>query len=398
MAAVGLAASLLLLAAGCVSTDRDDEYISRIIAETLGDVPDGQRAGPVPTGARAESAVPNMEEAAFVPAEAAMAGVEDRQAAEAGETAVERIAPTGGAATPPAEPSERMEGASLPHAIEAASPSGKTLGVVTIQPDTILWISVDEDASLNGRYIANEFGAIDFGYVGLILLGDMTTEQAEAKIRATLEGRYLNKATVTVRIAKASYDRLGVHGAVEVPGMVKIGPGSAITLREALRRAGGIRLQGRDMMVKIVRQGMKSPFGSAAEGEIYPLSLENGDAQIPRVYLRNDDLVYVYNREADKRGVGGKKIILLGEVPRRGVVEFSENEPCTLMHLLFKIGGLPRFAKANAIRIVHRDKDGRERVRIVDAEKLLADGSPENDVQLYSGDRVIVPVRKISFF
>jgi protein involved in polysaccharide export with SLBB domain len=274
----------------------------------------------------------------------------------------------------------------------------------TIQPDSVLWISVTEDPSLNGRYVVNSSSAIDFGYVGLVFLQDMTVQQAEAVIKNVLEGRYLNKATVSVKIAKASYDSVGVLGNVETPGEIKIGPGDTITLSDALRRAGGLRGNRDSNRVKIVRGGLRSPFGPAAEGEVLSLISARGELQIPAAFLRNNDLAYVFAAESSQiSGLGkrtgvGKRVILLGEVPRRGVIEFAENEPCTLMYLLFKIGGLPRFAKADRIKIVRRAKDGQEKTFVVDGSQLMDKGAPEDDIVLESGDRVIVPARKIAFF
>lgn len=272
----------------------------------------------------------------------------------------------------------------------------------TIQPDSVLWISIAEDPSLNGRYSVNNSSAIDFGYVGLVFLQDMSVEQAESAIKNVLEGRYLNHATVSVKIAKASYDFVGVLGNVEVPGEIKIGPGATITLNDALRRAGGLRGNRESNRVKIVRGGLRTPFGPAAEGEVLSLVTEGGQLRIPEVFLRNNDLVYTFASESPQLGgttkPTSKRVILLGEVPRRGVVEFAENEPCTLMYLLFKIGGLPRFAKGDKIQIVRRGKDGREKAFIANGESLMNEGNPQDDVVLESGDRVIVPARKIAFF
>ena len=277
--------------------------------------------------------------------------------------------------------------------------------VPTIQPDSVLWVSVSEDPSLNGRYIVNDASAIDFGYVGLVFLQDMGVEVAETELKRVLEGRYLKNATVSVKLAKASYDKIGVQGAVEMPSDIKIGPGATISLSEALRRAGGLRGNRENSRVKIVRGGLKTPFGPAAEGEVYSLVTGDGTLKVPDIFLRNDDLAYVFtpSMETSKgpgqmTGAGGKRVVLLGEVPRRGVVEFSENEPCTLMYLLFKVGGLPRFAKADKITVVRRNKDGSEQKFQIDGEKLMNSGKPEDDLVLETGDRIVVPARKISFF
>jgi len=280
--------------------------------------------------------------------------------------------------------------------------------VPTIQPDSVLWVSVIEDPSLNGRYLVNDASAIDFGYVGLVFLQDMRVESAEAELKRVLEGRYLKNATVSVKLAKASYDKIGVQGAIEMPGDIKIGPGATISLSEALRRAGGLRGNRENSRVKIVRGGMKTPFGPAAEGDVYSLVTTEGQLKVPDIFLRNDDLAYVFTPSSDSpqgtdgkigsTGAGGKRVVLLGEVPRRGVVEFSESEPCTLMYLLFKVGGLPRFAKASKITVVRRNKDGSEQKFLVDGEKLMNNGKPEDDLVLETGDRIVVPARKISFF
>jgi protein involved in polysaccharide export with SLBB domain len=278
--------------------------------------------------------------------------------------------------------------------------------VATIQPDSVLWVAVTEDPSLSGRYMVNDASAIDFGYVGLVFLPDLSVEQAEAEIKRVLEGRYLKNATVSVKLAKASYDRVTVSGHVEMPGEIKIGPGATISLNEALRRAGGLRASRDNSRVKIVRGGVKTPFGAAAEGEVYSLTTQDGQMKVPDIFLRNDDLVYVFTPSSEAKGVtqdsvmtgvGGKRVILLGEVPRRGVIEFSENEPCTLMYLLFKIGGLPRFARGDKISVVRRDKDGQEKKFLVNGEKLMKSGKPEDDLVLETGDRIVVPARSISF-
>jgi protein involved in polysaccharide export with SLBB domain len=271
----------------------------------------------------------------------------------------------------------------------------------TIQPETLLWVSVTEDPSLNGRYLVNSASAIDFGYVGLVFLVDMTVEQAEAAIRSALEGRYLNRATVSVKIAKASYDQIAVLGAVDMPAQIKIGAGATITLNEALRRAGGLRGNRDNARVKIIRGGMRTPFGPAAPGEVYVLSSTEGRLQVPEILLRNNDLAYVFTYETSQPGTvsgGGKRILLLGEVPRRGVVDFAENEPCTVMYLLFKIGGLPRFARADRIQVVRTAKDGREKTFLINGSDLMTVGDPKNDLVLESGDRVIVSARRFAFF
>jgi protein involved in polysaccharide export with SLBB domain len=306
--------------------------------------------------------------------------------------------PTPAAGAPPAaaaaEAPPAVREAAAEERVATPADTGEE-GRVTVQPETILQINVEEDPSLTGRYVVNDFSAIDFGYVGLVLLHEMTPEQAAAKIKSVLESRYMRRATVTVRISKASYDRVAVWGEVSRGGLIKIGPGTTISMADAILRAGGLKVGASSARVKVVRKGLLSPFQIADEGETYVFS-EGGRPRVPDVSLSNNDIAFVYSFAAGPSGE--RKILLLGEVATPGVVRFSGDEPCTLLYLLFKIGGLPRFAKSDAIRIVRRDRSGVETEIRANADILLKEGRPEDDVPLENGDKVIVPARTISFF
>ena len=78
------------------------------------------------------------------------------------------------------------------------------------------------------------------------------------------------------------------------------------------------------------------------KGEEYFLVDENGKAAVPDVSLRNNDIAFVFSTKTEAApGQRGEKVVLvLGEVSRRGSYRFASNEPCTIMHLIFKMGGL----------------------------------------------------------
>jgi protein involved in polysaccharide export with SLBB domain len=409
----------LMMVSGCVTSSSEDDYVAGILAEAMREsaVDSSSPGTSVPSRATPQTvSIAQPPSLAVQPATTVSATpaptVSVPQRAEA--RAEKALSPV---PVPPALTPDSVTPVSAPPDVIApvtALESGKVSkqprpqpAIPTIQPESVLWVSVSEDPSLNGRYMVNDASAIDFGYVGLVFLSDMSVEQAEAELKRVLEGRYLKNATVSVKLAKASYDRVGVQGSVALPGDIKIGPGATISLSEALRRAGGIHGNRENSRVKVVRGGMKTPFGPAAEGDVYSLVTQDGQLKVPEAFLRNDDLVYVFTSSSDapqqpgsavSTGTGGKRVVLLGEVPRRGVIEFAENEPCTLMYLLFKVGGLPRFARADKITVVRRNKDGTESTFLKDGEKLLNNGKPEDDLVLETGDRIVVPARKISFF
>lgn len=289
-----------------------------------------------------------------------------------------------------------------PSAIATGGGATVDIGEITIQPECIVQIQVEEDATLDGNYPVNDIGAIQFGYVGPVILFNKTEVQAEQKIREVLRQRNFRKATVRVRILKASYDKVQVSGDVNRPSLIRIGSGDSISLSEALLRAGGIRPSARNCKAQIIRGGLLSPVPFALEREVYNLVDDSGKASIPEVMLRNNDMLELVSSQpasvGGAAGGGEVEVIVLGEVGRPGVYRFGQGEPCTMMHLIFKMGSLPRFANGKAVKIMRRDSSGLEREIKVDVEKLLDNGNPDDDVPLQNGDRIKVPARRISIF
>jgi len=270
---------------------------------------------------------------------------------------------------------------------------------ITIQPDSLVQVRVEEDPSLNGSYPVNSLGAIELGYVGPVILYNRTETSAAKKIEEVLRTRDFKNATVSVRILRASYDKVRVAGAVNKDGVIKIGAGDAISLNDALLRAGGLRASVRGARVKIVRSGLLSAVAPALKGEEYSLVTDDGLPSVPSVWLRNNDVAFVFSAaEEVSREVASRSILVLGHVKREGVYVFKGSEQSTIMYLLFKMGGLPPYANGKKIQVIRRDADGFEYEYIVNALRILERGDPEEDFELENGDRVIVKGRRLSLF
>jgi len=275
---------------------------------------------------------------------------------------------------------------------------------VTIQPDTILRITVKEDPSLNGTYKVGSEGSIQFKYVGLTFMDNLAVAEAEQRIRERLEGVYVRQATVDIQILQASYDRIRVEGLVNTPGDQKIGAGSRISLHSALLRAGGVIPNAKNAIVKIVRSGMWDPIAHSKPSEVITLVDENGQPRVPDVFLRNTDLVRVESRAERRsdgkviRTTGGVQILLLGEVGKPGYVSFQVGESPTLLNLIFRVGGFSRWANDKKIEIVRRNGYGYKEVFVVDARAVAESGDPEDDFTFEDGDVVRVPERKWPLF
>jgi protein involved in polysaccharide export with SLBB domain len=289
--------------------------------------------------------------------------------------------------------------ASAPADAETVEKRPQAGGALTIQPESIVEVRVVEDPGLDGSYTVNEIGAVELGYVGPIILLNKTEEAAAGKIMEVLMGRHFKNATVRVRIMRASYDKVQVSGGVNRPGVIKIGAGDAISLNDALLRAGGLRPAARGAKVRIIRDGLLSAVALAIEGEEYVLMSEDGHPTVPDVALDNNDVAYVFTgSDSTPVEVGEKEILVLGEVNRRGVYRFPSGDPCTLMHLVFMMDGFPPYADESAVKIVRVDEEGNEQEIIVNAKDILETGDPTGDIPLKNGDRVIVPARRFSLF
>ena len=271
---------------------------------------------------------------------------------------------------------------------------------MTIHPNCLLQISVAEDPSLNSSYSVNDIGAVELGYVGPVILFNKTEKEAANKVRDVLINRDFRTATVKVRILRASYGNVRITGAVRSPGHAKVGAGDTISLNDALLRVGGLSPDAMRGRVRVYRGGMLSAMPEAAGWEEYYLETESGKPTVPEVELRINDLALVIPQDvrggqATATTLSEKIVLVLGEVGKPGFQRFGSGEPCTLMHLLFRIS-LPPFANKKSIRVVRRDESGFEQEFSVNAEKLLETGAPEDDFVLENGDRIIVPARRFT--
>ncbi|MBL7115802.1 MAG: SLBB domain-containing protein [Kiritimatiellae bacterium] len=281
---------------------------------------------------------------------------------------------------------------------EAVASQGAGQRELTIHPNCLVQISVAEDPSLNASYSVNDFGAVELGYVGPIILMNKTEKEAAKRVQDVLTSRDFRTASVKIRILRASYGHIKVVGAVRRPGLIKIGAGDTISLNDALLRVDGLASDGRGGKVRVYRNGMLRAVPEAEGWEEFALVDEAGKPQIPNVQLRINDLAYIVPHAARRadQPLGERVVLVLGEVGRPGFQRFEGGEPCTMMHLLFRMGSLPPFANKKEIKIVRRDDQGFEQEFLVNGETILEKGRPEDDFILEDGDRIIVPARRFT--
>ena len=76
---------------------------------------------------------------------------------------------------------------------------------------------------------------------------------------------------------------------------------------------------------------------------------------------------------------------------------FAPGEERTLMRALFKAGGVTKFAKDKAVKLIRYLKDGERDVQMIDAQAIIEEGHLDQDIDLQAGDMLIVPQKMINF-
>ena len=141
-----------------------------------------------------------------------------------------------------------------------------TRPVKTIQPfDNIyIWVTSTEEknqkifstsSSMSSdyinliSYIVNSDGYIDFPFVGLIYVKDMTLQQAKENIQKEV-GEYLANISITVKFVN---NKISVLGEVARPGAYSFAK-DQLTIFEALGLAGGATIYGKKNEVVLIRE------------------------------------------------------------------------------------------------------------------------------------------------
>lgn len=127
-------------------------------------------------------------------------------------------------------------------------------------------------------------GTIDFPVLEKISLKGLTRYEAEQTIQSRLREEQLKDANVTVEFMNLSYT---VTGEVKEPGVYPIQK-DAITLFEALGKAGDINVYGKRDSVMVVRD-----FGTTKKAYVLSLNSAKDILSSEAYYIQQNDVIYV---------------------------------------------------------------------------------------------------------
>jgi len=86
----------------------------------------------------------------------------------------------------------------------------------------------------------------------------------------------------------------------------------------------------------------------------------------------------------------GNGVFILGKVLKPGHVLLTAPN-MTVLQVLSQVGGLDRFANGDAILVLRREAEGRQRTTRVRYNDLMRGQAAETNVVLEPGDTVLVP-------
>ncbi len=134
------------------------------------------------------------------------------------------------------------------------------------------------------QYLVNNAGEINFPVIGILKVGGLTKNEAEALIRGKLKPYLKEVPIVTVRMSNY---KISVLGEVNRPGMFTIG-NEKVNIFEALAMAGDMTVYGIRNNVKLIREN------NQGKRQVVSLNLnEESIIHSPYYQLQQNDIVYV---------------------------------------------------------------------------------------------------------
>lgn len=245
-------------------------------------------------------------------------------------------------------------------------------------------------------------GAITIPFLGSVHVGDLTAEEAEARIAAGLEERDLIKdPQVLVSVTDYASKRVYALGEIDRPGEYAVS--FQVTLMDLIFIAGGIdftaarygylhRRTGEappewrpayvhaQLADLAERPDVARPGTEVVQVDLQPL--KTGGVLERNIVLRHGDLFYVPRRHIET-------VYVIGDVNRPGSFELPNAAQVTAAQAIAWAGGPTRTARMSEGILVRQEADGERREFPVDFAAVLRGAEPDVDVR--PGDIIFVP-------
>ena len=248
-----------------------------------------------------------------------------------------------------------------------------------IGPKDLIEIKVFEVPELNIERRVSEEGTVNLPLIGDVPVQGLTDVELADRLKAMLEAKLLQRASVAVQVREFRSKPISVLGAVKQPGNLALS--GRWTLLEALSAAGGLTDDHGDRIYVLRRA--ENGLSDQVFIDVDNLMVRaDPDANVP---IFANDIINVPPKVE-------VTVFCLGQVAHPGAVTFQSNERITLLTAIARAGGLTDRA-SRTIQIKRRDREGHDEELEVSYRRIVS--GKDSDLALQSGDVVIV---KESFF
>ncbi|MEO8197743.1 MAG: polysaccharide biosynthesis/export family protein [Thermoanaerobaculia bacterium] len=251
---------------------------------------------------------------------------------------------------------------------------GQAMTSYRLGPKDQIAIKVYEVPELNVEVRVAENGKVNLPLIGEVPAEGLTEAGFAQQLKALLEAKYVNRATVSVEVREARSRPILVVGAVRTPGNLAF-PGRW-TLIEALAAAGGLSAEHADTLYVLRRaeNGLSDQVAIRIEDLFV-----RGDPRANIPIFANDLINVPVTVEVT--------VFCLGEVLTPGAIQFKSTDRITVLSVIARAGGLTdRASKKMAIK--RRKGESLQEEVEVDYKKILAGKEP--DLSLADGDVLVI--------
>lgn len=236
----------------------------------------------------------------------------------------------------------------------AGAPATKNSTYV-VGPNDVLSIRVFDEPTLSCDCTVDNDGSITFPLVGRVAVGGTTLRDIETNLTDLLRKDYVRRAQVSVEIRNYRSRSIFVLGEVRTPGKYSID--NAVTLLEVIANAGSLTpAAGNTIIVQRQKDPTAPVTGPVIPGqntgvEIMRISyddLREGRLQ-SNIALQDGDTLFIPEAE---------RYYITGFVRTPGVYVLKPNT--TVQQAIAQAGGLSERGTLRRLKIVRKDKDGKE--------------------------------------
>jgi polysaccharide export outer membrane protein len=183
-----------------------------------------------------------------------------------------------------AQPATAGSPASPGRIASASSPSD-----YRIQPLDTIQINVFNEAELSIKSRVSAQGMINYPLLGAVRVGGLTVSEAENLLKERLGRDFLVNPQVSVLVDRANSRRVFILGQVKSPGAIEFSADEALTLLQAIARAGGFTPVAAPGRVSIIR----SEDGAEKNITVNVTAIINSGDRSKDIELKSDDVVSV---------------------------------------------------------------------------------------------------------